>query len=98
MPDTLTTSSGHASAAPHQFLQDIKTPLQRAKEKEAFEMQVEQRTAMGLELALNSLENIPGINGKLRVKLSVSPEGYQAYAVVEANLILPDSKDIILPP
>lgn len=92
MSETITTNSSHAAPAPHAFLDQIKSPLRRAKEKKEVEAITEQRTCMGLEAAINSMPGgIPGINGKLRVKLSVSDEGYQAYVIVEPDIILPDT-------
>jgi hypothetical protein len=88
MSDTTTTNTSvHAPAARHAFLDEIKAPHQKLLARKADELKVEQKTAAGIEAALNSLEDIPGIPGKLHFKVSVSEEGYQVHAKLEKHII-----------
>ena len=82
--DTHTANSSHAAPVPHAFLNEIKAPS--LKNRDLF---IEQLTCQKLEAALNTLENIHGVTGKLRFKLSASEEGYQAYVVNEGQIIIP---------
>ena len=91
MSDTHTThttnSSVHAAAAAHPFLDEIKTPHQKLLARKAAEMELEQKTAAGIQAALNSLEDIPGVPGKLHFKVVVNAEGYQVHAKLEKLII-----------
>lgn len=88
MSDTHTTNTSvHAAAAAHPFLDEIKTPHQKLLARKAAEMELEQKTAAGIQAALNSLEDIPGVPGKLHFKVVVNNEGYQVHAVLEKRII-----------
>jgi hypothetical protein len=87
MNDTATTNSSHALPAPHPFLAQIKTPMQKLLARKAEDSNLEQKTARGIEQALNSLEDIPGVPGKLHFKILVTEEGYQVQAALEKRII-----------
>ncbi len=88
MSDTITTNTSvHAAPAKHPFLDEIKTPHQKLLARKAEELKIEQKTAAGIQAALNSLEDIPGVPGKLHFKVSVSEDGYQVHAVLEKRVI-----------
>ena len=88
MSDTITTKTTvHAAPAKHPFLDVIKTPHQKLLARKAEALEVEQKTAAGIQAALNSLEDIPGVPGKLHFKVSVSEDGYQVHAVLEKRVI-----------
>jgi hypothetical protein len=90
MSDTHTTNSSvHAAAAVHPFLDEIKTPAQKLLARKKAELDTEYKTARGIEAALNSLEDIPGVPGKLHFKVSVSAEGYQVHAKLDRRIITP---------
>jgi hypothetical protein len=87
MSKTATTNSSHALPAPHPFLEQVKTPMQKLLARKAEDSQLEQKTAKGIELALNSLEDIPGVPGKLHFKILVTEEGYQVHTALEKRII-----------
>lgn len=87
MSDTHTANSSHALPTTHPFLEEIKTPAQKLLAKKKAELETEYRTARGIEAALNSLEDIPGVPGKLLFKVVVSDEGYQVHAKLDRRII-----------
>lgn len=87
MSKTATTNSSHALPTPHPFLEQVKTPMQKLLARKAEDSQLEQKTAKGIELALNSLEDIPGVPGKLHFKILVTEEGYQVHTALEKRII-----------
>jgi hypothetical protein len=87
MSQTATTNSSHPPIAKHPFLEQVKTPMQKLLARKAEDAQLEKRTAYGIEQALNSLEDIPGVHGKLHFKILVTEEGYQAHAKLEKHII-----------
>lgn len=92
MQDTHTTNTSvHAAPSKHPFLDEIKTPHQKLLARKAEELKIEQKTeqktAAGIQAALNSLEDIPGVPGKLHFKVSVSEDGYQVLAKLEKHII-----------
>jgi len=87
MSQTATTNSSHAPVAKHPFLDQVKTPMQKLLARKAEDAQLEKHTAYGIEQALNSLEDIPGVPGKLHFKILVTEEGYQAHAKLEKHII-----------
>lgn len=87
MSQTATTNSSHAPVAKHPFLDQVKTPMQKLLARKAEDAHLEKRTAYGIEQALNSLEDIPGVPGKLHFKILVTEEGYQAHAKLEKHII-----------
>jgi hypothetical protein len=88
MSDTHTTNTSvHALAATHPFLEEIKTPAQKLLAKKKAELDTEYKTARGIQAALNSLEDIPGVPGKLHFKVVVNAEGYQVHAKLEKHII-----------
>ena len=87
MSKTATTNSSHALPAPHPFLEQVKTPMQKLLARKAEDSQLEQKTAKGIELALNSLEDIPGVPGKLHFQILVTEEGYQVRTALEKLII-----------
>ncbi len=85
MSDSSTKNSSHADPVPHAFLNEIKLPLEKRADIEA---RVEQRTARGIEAALNSLE-IPNCSTLLHFEVSVSAEGYQVFVAPKSSIIQP---------
>ena len=87
MSQTATTNSSHPPIAKHPFLEQVKTPMQKLLARKAEDAQLEKRTAYGIEQALNSLEDIPGVHGKLHFKILVTEEGYQVHTALEKRII-----------
>jgi len=87
MSQTHTTNTSHALPMAHPFLEEIKTPAQKLLAKKKAELETEYKTAKGIEAALNSLEDIPGVPGKLLFKVVVNAEGYQVHAKLDRRII-----------
>lgn len=87
MSDTHTVNSSHALPTTHPFLEEIKTPAQKLLAKKKAELETEYKTAQGIQAALNSLEDIPGVPGKLHFKVIVNEEGYQVHAKLDRKII-----------
>ena len=86
---TTTTNSSHHAPAKPPFLDQIKSPQQKLLARKQEDLKLEQMTAAGIQAALNSLEDIPGVPGKLHFKVSVSEGGYQVHAALERRIITP---------